>query len=739
MYKNIPEEMKSIKQWVCYKAMPRGNKITKVPVNPINGTPIDSNKEDNWLDFEQAIHYTGNNVVTGIGFVFTDKDDFVGIDIDACVDEVGQFNQVSEEILCQFEGRAYAEYSPSGQGIHLITKGIKETNRSKNSEYGLEIYQNKRYFTVTGNMLDGFSDIQWSSDKINSICKTFLEKGEEEEQVMLSIDREEKTDEDLLEIMFRSKNGHRLRSLYDGDWQSYYSSQSEADLAFCNALAFYTQKDADQIDNLFRKSGLYRSKWDGIHYADGSTYGNIVIEKAVRDTGTVYNPSDVRKSASKTDVKKSRNEQKNDFPHWYMKGSNSLTFMPGILAKHLQSEEKLIYASEHFFQYERGVYQRIEEQQMKKKIQKHLLDEHSKSSHVRDTLEQLKNRVWYDRDLFDAPLLKNKINFKNGILNLTTRKMEEHSSELITTIQINANYNESAVCPTFDEFINSSLSKKDVMIAQELMGYLLIPETVAEKGFILHGPGRTGKSTFLKLIEHILGKKNISNVALQDLSHQFKPSLLFGKLANIYADLPNKALQDTGIFKTLVSGDTIVAEEKFRSPFSFSNKSRLLFSCNELPANYVDRTDGFYRRLIILPFLRQVEESKIDTALQVKLQNETDGIISWALEGLERLIANNYQFTKSETTENLLFEYKKQSNNVIWYVSEFCELKVDSVEYSQNLYQHYKKTCLENNMQSISQTKFNKSLEMEYKRNLLKTEDSSKRIIFKGISITQKV
>ncbi|MFJ7848148.1 phage/plasmid primase, P4 family [Peribacillus sp. NPDC097224] len=739
MYKNIPEEMKRRKQWVCYKATLRGSKITKVPVNPINGTPINSNREDNWLDFEQAIHYTGNHVVTGIGFVFTDKDDFVGIDIDACVDESGKFNQVSEEILCQFEGRAYAEYSPSGQGIHLITKGIKETNRSKNSEYGLEIYQNKRYFTVTGNMLDGFSDIQWSTDKINSICKIFLEKGEEEEPVMLSNDREEKTDEDLLEIMFRSRNGHRLRSLYDGDWQDYYSSQSEADLAFCNALAFFTQKDSNEMDTLYRKSGMYRSKWDDIHYADGSTYGNVVIDKAIEGTGAIYKPSNIGENVKIMETKINKKEKASEFPLWYMKVSNSLTFMPGILAKHLQSEQKMIYNNECFFLYENGVYQKIEEQQMKKKIQKHLLDEHSKSSHVRDSLEQLKNRVWYDGDLFDSPLLKNKINFRNGILNLTTREVEEHSPEFVTTIQINANYNESAACPIFHGFINGSLSGKDVLIAQELMGYLLIPETVAEKAFILYGPGRTGKSTILKLIEHILGKKNISNVALQDLSQQFKPSLLLGKLANIYADLPNKALQDTGIFKTLVSGDTIVAEEKFRSPFSFSNKSRLLFSCNELPANYVDRTDGFYRRLIILPFLKQVEVSKIDIALQAKLQNETDGIVRWSLEGLERLIANNYQFTKSDTTENLLSDYKKQSNNVIWYVSEFCELKVDGIEYSQNLYQHYKKTCLENNMQPISQTKFNKSLEMEYKRNILKTEDSSKRIIFKGIRIRKKL
>ncbi|OLN23943.1 hypothetical protein BTO30_00490 [Domibacillus antri] len=739
MYKNIPKEMREMKQWVCYKAVPRGEKITKVPVNPNTGMNMDSNSVENWLSFEEAIQYTGKNFITGIGFVFTEADDLVGIDIDGCV-ENGIFNQVAEEILCQLKGKAYAEYSPSGKGIHLITKGAKTSTRSKNSEYGLEVYQNKRYFTVTGNMLNGYDKIEWATDGINSICTTFLEKGDEDEQLVLLSQREEVRDESIIDVMFRGKSGHRLKSLYEGDWKGYYQSQSEADMALCNALAFYTAKDASQMDVLFRKSGLYRSKWDSIHYADGSTYGDVVIGKAIKDTGNVFERESQRNKAEskKPDIPKPA-IQKAELPHWYMKGQSSITFMPGILAKHIQSEETLLYANEHFFQYHQGVYQHIDEQQIKTKIQSKLIDEHSKSSHVRDTLDQLKNRLWHNGDLFESPMLKNRINFKNGILNLQTGLLEEHSPDIFTSIQINANYIETAEYPIFKGFMESVLSKEDQLIAQEMLGYFLIAETIAEKAFILYGPGRTGKSTFLKVVENLLGKKNISNVPLQDLSHQFKSSLLFGKLANIYADLPNKALQDTGIFKTLVSGDTIVAEEKFRTPFSFSNKARLLFSCNELPSNYIDRTDGFYRRLIILPFVRQVPQGEIDTGLQAKLQNEVDGIVQWAITGLKRLTANNYQFTKSSTTQNLLFEYKKQSNNVIWFVTEHCELNVNGQEHSQNLYNHYKKMCLENNMQAISQTKFNKALLSEYGRQILKTEDSHKRVVFKGISINRKL
>lgn len=111
----------------------------------------------------------------------------------------------------------------------------------------------------------------------------------------------EEREDSITDVMFSGKSGQRLKKLYDGDWKGYYQSQSEADMAFCNALAFYTAKDAQQMDMIFRKSGLYRSKWDSIRYADGSTYGDVVIDKAIKDTADVF---ERKRQRSKAENKK---------------------------------------------------------------------------------------------------------------------------------------------------------------------------------------------------------------------------------------------------------------------------------------------------------------------------------------------------------------------------------------------------------------------------------------------------
>ncbi|MBD8032929.1 phage/plasmid primase, P4 family [Solibacillus merdavium] len=726
MLNKLPDQMTALKQWVCYKAIPRNGKITKVPVNPHNATPIDCNNERNWLTFNDAVSAVAiNEAISGIGFVFTENDNFVGIDIDGCVDENGNLSSVAEDIVNLFSEKAYIEFSPSGKGLHIITLGNKCGTSSKNATLGLEMYDRKRYFTVTGDALFNSATLEDCSDEIETIYHKYFVK-KEEQQSMVSI-----IENDILELMFAGKNGDRLRSLYDGQWESYYPSQSEADLALCNALAFYTGKDANEMDMIFRKSGLFRPKWDQIHYADGRTYGDSVIENAIDQTAVVFEKNN---SASN---KKSKNKVKTEeIPIWYEKSKSSLILKSGILAEYLAENMDFIFTRGTVYQYCNGVYKALKDEEIKAIIYSKLNRNYSKSTQVKDVLEQLKIQILFDSSLLDSPQHLRTINFKNGLFDIENRKLTPHALDFYTTFQVNAEYNPSADCPHFKKFIAQSMDSDDILIAQELLGYLLIPTTIAEKAFILYGPGRSGKSTFLKLIEFILGKEHYSSISMQDLSDKFKPALLVDKLANIFADLPNKRLDDTGIFKAIVSGDTIVVEDKYGKPFPFNNKARLIFSCNELPANYIDRTDGFFRRLIILPFLNQVPESEIDPFLLSKLQSEVEGIILWALEGLERLIKNKFQFTKSESTKKLLDEYRKESNNVIWFIEEYCEFIPGEKEYSQSLYQAYKRKCEENGKQPISQMKFNKSIENEYKGKIIRQEDpSNRRIIYKGITI----
>ena len=163
-------------------------------------------------------------------------------------------------------------------------------------------------------------------------------------------------------------------------------------------------------------------------------------------------------------------------------------------------------------------------------------------------------------------------------------------------------YNPNADCPKIKEFINQIMREEDVVVLQELAGYCLWKDYPIQKAFALVGEGSNGKSTFLRLLTKLLGKENVSSISLQDLvNNRFAVANLYGKLANIFADLPPEILKDTAKFKMLTGGDIITAEKKFKNPFKFYNYAKLIFSCNRLPVTY-DDTTAFFRRWVIINF-----------------------------------------------------------------------------------------------------------------------------------------
>ncbi|EQD53384.1 phage/plasmid primase, P4 family domain protein, partial [mine drainage metagenome] len=150
---------------------------------------------------------------------------------------------------------------------------------------------------------------------------------------------------------------------------------------------------------------------------------------------------------------------------------------------------------------------------------------------------------------------------------------------------------------------------------------------------MLYGPGNNGKSTTLGVMEDLLGPECYSTETLQSLSdNRFAVASLWGRLANICADIPSRAVQYTGTFKMVTGGDPVRAERKFRDTFSFVNDSKLVFSANELP-EVNDRTEAFWRRWIVIPFNVDLT-GREDRGLPGKLHAELPGILCWALDGL---------------------------------------------------------------------------------------------------------
>lgn len=457
-------------------------------------------------------------------------------------------------------------------------------------------------------------------------------------------------------------------------------------------------------------------------YNIGVALGKSLIEEDLAKHLKIKNPKDLisfyREVIKK--FKKERGDKAKGKNHikpknfqslpWYEEQEKGLKFLPFVLAKHLSETRDVYYGGESFLIYENGVYNISGEKEAGRIIMDYMLPNYCTMASIRDCRDQWDILVSMDFDVFNRnPYL---VNVRNGLLDIRDMSFKEHTPSYLSTVQLNVEYNPHAHCPQFEKFLNEVLDCRLIPLVQEILGYLLTTNTSAQKSFVLLGPARTGKSTLLWVVEYLLlGKKNVSNIPWQEIGDKFKTAELLGKLANVFSDLPSKSIDDTGIFKVVTGEDYLMAEKKNKNPFKFRPFARLVFSCNELPKNYVDRTEGFYRRLIIVPFNRQIDKNKIDKALKYKFQREKEGIFNWALEGLKRLYENNFEFSENELTDGVKKEYKRENNNVISFVEECCELDGLFSCSRIELYESYKEFCVEAGLKALSQIKFNKELE----------------------------
>jgi len=250
MFDNIPDELKEFRQWVMWKYENRdGDKPTKVPYSTSN-YPAAVDNPNSWGSFEQVKKAFETGLYSGIGFVLTDNDPFAFIDLDATDDAEQQKRQ--HTIFQEFN--SYAELSPSGNGLHIIVRGSVEHGRKRSK---IEVYSNERYMTMTGNV--------YRAGPVND-CQVLLadlweQLGKPKSSSQFYQGQNPQTQEDaaILEMAGNAVNGPKFRDLWTGNFQQYYETQSQADLALVDMLAFYTQ-NAEQIKRMFRTSALGQRK-----------------------------------------------------------------------------------------------------------------------------------------------------------------------------------------------------------------------------------------------------------------------------------------------------------------------------------------------------------------------------------------------------------------------------------------------------------------------------------------------
>ncbi|KTG07683.1 hypothetical protein AUR64_02245 [Haloprofundus marisrubri] len=295
----LPDVLVERDQWVCWRSEKRGGKSTKIPVEPRVGSFASSTDSETWSDFETALKYLQSGGADGLGFVFTNEDPIVGVDLDDCRDpESGDVDEDVQDIIERLD--SYTEVSPSGSGFHVLVQGELPDGRNRRGK--IECYDNARFFTVTGEHVDGTPQtVKRRQDALEAVHREYLldvrdsQPGNNPKRVTASdgesTDAESGlSDTELVEKAKGASNGAKFERLWNGN-PSGYESNSEADMALCCLLAFWSGGDEAQMDRVFRQSGLLRGKWDDVHYADGSTYGEKTIERAVQTTSDFYTPS----------------------------------------------------------------------------------------------------------------------------------------------------------------------------------------------------------------------------------------------------------------------------------------------------------------------------------------------------------------------------------------------------------------------------------------------------------------
>lgn len=326
------------------------------------------------------------------------------------------------------------------------------------------------------------------------------------------------------------------------------------------------------------------------------------------------------------------------------------------------------------------------------------------------------------------------INFMDCMLDVKTMQKMQHSPRYFSVNQIPFRYMDiekaadGQETEKFFSFIFTSADDREMFL--EYAGLCLTTDTSQQRFLTLCGLGGTGKSVLIRMVEAAAGSANVSNVGMQELEKRFSTSMLLGKTLNSCADLPIDALNDASTLKKLLGEDSLMAEFKGENAFMFKNYSKLLFSTNTLPVVPSERTNGFYRRLLVLRMDKQPE--KPDTGLADRLAGETGYFIRLAVQALHRMYQRGV-ITVSENSKNAVIQMRKDSDVVESWINDRCIIREWLRIERAAAYKDFEEYCKEEERQALTKNGFFKALRI---KSFSEVKGKNERF-FVGISVKE--
>ena len=302
------------------------------------------------------------------------------------------------------------------------------------------------------------------------------------------------------------------------------------------------------------------------------------------------------------------------------------------------------------------------------------------------------------------------VNFRNGMFDPIQWKMSGHSAKYKSINQIPFEFNADVAKDRddVDDFLEMAIPDPDDReMVLEYIGLCFTKDTSQQVFLILVGTGGSGKSTLIRLVIYVLGKDNVSSVSLKGLNERFATSDIVGKLLDSCADLEEGALDDPTTLKKLLGEDQMRGERKGQDAFDFVSYAKLIFSSNDIPVIKGERSDGFYRRLLICPM--NVKPEKIDTDLSKKLKECAPRFIWLCMKALQRMYERGYMLRSPNSIE-LCEQLRNDSDSVQAFLDDRTEK--DSVGKAERgaLFEEYLQYCKEYERKEVTRNRFYTSL-----------------------------
>ena len=616
---------------------------------------------------------------SGLGFVFSPEDPYCGIDLDNCRDpQTGKIKLWASEILHAID--SYAEVSPSGTGVKIWAKATLPSavkahvdhnghpvppisgKPSPRADGAVEIYSSGRYFTVTGQHLNGeFRDVEDCQSAISALYDRLRYSSSQSSP-------------------FAGNNGPRIpEQIEPGNRHNLLMSLAASMRA--NGLG--------EIEIMYAVSGTNKARCNPpkeekelasiVQWACSKPAGKSI--RVPESMGTVQERPTEAENVKRQPLEREQPddlEQELNLPDLYDPSQTK----PNDIAQQILVSHKIIGNSGGMlWEYNGRWWEVITKDDVASHAMR--LDTHAATKRARRTevvsyvLDATRRRNIQWRQISDL-----EVPVWNGVVNVESCRVRPHKHSDYLEAVIPHEYDPSQRChkwiAALERWFQGDRDAEAKMDAiQEYFGYCLLPHAKFKKALMLYGESNTGKSQVAHVLRALVGSQNTCSLSTEQMADERKRAGIVGKMLNVLTELPADAMIADGGFKQLVANDEPVAiDPKYLAPFTYVPFCKHIIATNTLPA-INDHTRATYNRLLLIKFNQVIPPEERDPSLKDKLLTELPGILAWAIEGAERLIQKRGEFTEIAESEEEITEYREQQNPVFSFIAERCDRSED--------------------------------------------------------------